>query len=87
MPHSARSEESSPAYWFVTSTVPVGYWLSDKEVKVKVIRRMCAGWRVRSRVGLVLTAGCAGAGSLGASDNEVTVALVSNSQMTDAQEL
>lgn len=37
--------------------------------------------------GLTLTAGCAGAGSLGASDNEVTIALVSNSQMTDAQKL
>ncbi|MBO0680356.1 sugar ABC transporter substrate-binding protein [Mycolicibacterium sp. S2-37] len=37
--------------------------------------------------GLTFTAGCAGAGSLGASDNEVTIALVSNSQMTDAQEL
>ena len=37
--------------------------------------------------GLVLTAGCAGAGSLGASDNEVTIALVSNSQMADAQKL
>jgi sorbitol/mannitol transport system substrate-binding protein len=37
--------------------------------------------------GLVLTAGCAGAGSLGASENEVTIALVSNSQMTDAQKL
>jgi len=37
--------------------------------------------------GLVLTAGCAGAGSFGASDNEVTIALGSNSQMTDAQEL
>ena len=37
--------------------------------------------------GLVLTAGCAGAGSLGASKNEVTIALVSNSQMTDAQKL
>ncbi len=37
--------------------------------------------------GLVLTSGCAGAGSLGASDNEVTIALVSNSQMTDAQKL
>ena len=36
---------------------------------------------------LVLTAGCAGAGSLGASENEVTIALVSNSQMTDAQKL
>jgi sorbitol/mannitol transport system substrate-binding protein len=37
--------------------------------------------------GLVLTAGCAGAGSLGGSANEVTVALVSNAQMTDAQKL
>ncbi|WP_163896407.1 ABC transporter substrate-binding protein [Mycolicibacterium hippocampi] len=36
---------------------------------------------------LTFTAGCSGAGSLGASDNEVTIALVSNSQMTDAQEL
>lgn len=38
-------------------------------------------------VGLTFTAGCAGAGSLGASDDQVTIALVSNSQMTDAQEL
>ncbi|HEY6577323.1 MAG TPA: sugar ABC transporter substrate-binding protein [Mycobacterium sp.] len=37
--------------------------------------------------GLTLTAGCAGAGSLGSSENEVTIALVSNSQMTDAQKL
>jgi sorbitol/mannitol transport system substrate-binding protein len=37
--------------------------------------------------GLVLTAGCAGAGSMGASDKTVTIALVSNSQMTDAQKL
>ncbi len=37
--------------------------------------------------GLLLTAGCSGAGSLGASANEVTIALVSNSQMTDAQKL
>ena len=37
--------------------------------------------------GLALTAGCAGAGSLGASGNEVTIAMVSNSQMTDAREL
>jgi sorbitol/mannitol transport system substrate-binding protein len=37
--------------------------------------------------GLLLTSGCAGAGSLGASANEVTIALVSNSQMTDAQKL
>ncbi len=38
-------------------------------------------------LGLTLAAGCSGAGSLGASDNEVTIALVSNSQMTDAQKL
>src|SRR6476619_5939722 len=37
--------------------------------------------------GLVVTSGCAGAGSLGASANEVTIALVSNSQMADAQKL
>jgi sorbitol/mannitol transport system substrate-binding protein len=37
--------------------------------------------------GLTLTAGCAGAGSLGGSANEVTIALVSNSQMADAQKL
>ncbi|OBF27836.1 sugar ABC transporter substrate-binding protein [Mycobacterium sp. ACS1612] len=37
--------------------------------------------------GLVLTSGCAGAGSFGASADEVTIALVSNSQMTDAQKL
>ncbi|MGE2729750.1 ABC transporter substrate-binding protein [Mycolicibacterium vaccae] len=36
---------------------------------------------------LTFTAGCAGAGSLGSSDNQVTIALVSNSQMTDAQQL
>jgi sorbitol/mannitol transport system substrate-binding protein len=37
--------------------------------------------------GLVLTAGCAGAGSIGASDKTVTIAMVSNSQMTDARQL
>jgi sorbitol/mannitol transport system substrate-binding protein len=35
---------------------------------------------------LVLT-GCAGAGSIGASDKTVTIAMVSNSQMTDARKL
>lgn len=40
-----------------------------------------------SAVALTFVAGCSGAGSLGASDNEVTIALVSNSQMTDAQKL
>lgn len=38
-------------------------------------------------VGVAFTSGCSGAGSLGASDNVVTIALVSNSQMTDAQKL
>jgi sorbitol/mannitol transport system substrate-binding protein len=38
-------------------------------------------------VGLVLTAGCAGAGTFGATENTVTIAMVSNSQMTDAREL
>ncbi|WP_286149341.1 sugar ABC transporter substrate-binding protein [Mycobacterium sp. IS-1496] len=37
--------------------------------------------------GLVLTSGCAGAGTLGATDQTVTIAMVSNSQMTDAREL
>ena len=37
--------------------------------------------------GLVMTAGCAGAGTLGATDQTVTIAMVSNSQMTDAREL
>ena len=51
---------------------------------VKALKRWAACAAV---AGLTLTAGCAGAGSLGASDNEVTIALVSNSQMTDAQKL
>ena len=37
--------------------------------------------------GLTLTAGCAGAGTLGATENTVTIAMVSNSQMTDARQL
>ncbi len=56
-------------------------------MKVKaqtMVRRLAGGL---AAAGLVFTSGCAGAGSLGASDNEVTIALVSNSQMTDAQEL
>ncbi|WP_374198717.1 ABC transporter substrate-binding protein [Mycobacterium sp. MYCO198283] len=36
---------------------------------------------------LASTAGCAGAGTLGATDQTVTIAMVSNSQMTDAREL
>jgi len=50
----------------------------------RTLHRLALG---AAATGLVLTAGCAGAGSLGASDNEVTIALVSNSQMTDAQKL
>lgn len=49
-----------------------------------VLRRLAGGL---AAAGLLVTSGCAGAGSLGASDNEVTIALVSNSQMTDAQQL
>jgi sorbitol/mannitol transport system substrate-binding protein len=49
-----------------------------------VVRRLAGGL---AAAGLVFTSGCAGAGSLGASDDEVTIALVSNSQMTDAQQL
>lgn len=51
---------------------------------MRVLRKLSA---CVAAVGLTLTAGCAGAGSLGASDNEVTIALVSNAQMTDAQKL
>jgi sorbitol/mannitol transport system substrate-binding protein len=55
---------------------------------VKVFRRALHRFALcGAACGLVLTSGCAGAGSLGASDNEVTIALVSNSQMTDAQKL
>jgi sorbitol/mannitol transport system substrate-binding protein len=54
------------------------------ELKVKALKRLGA---CVAAVGMVVTSGCAGAGSLGASDNEVTIALVSNSQMTDAQKL
>ena len=54
------------------------------EVIVKVLKRLAA---LAAVAGLTLTAGCAGAGSLGASENQVTIALVSNSQMTDAQKL
>ena len=47
---------------------------------------------IRAAVALALTAcltlaGCAGAGSFGSSGNTVTIAMVSNSQMTDAREL
>ena len=57
------------------------------EVKVKLQRalhRLAAGV---AAAGLTLTAGCAGAGTLGATENTVTIAMVSNSQMTDAREL
>lgn len=54
-------------------------------VKVQTIARRLAGGLAAA--GLVFTSGCSGAGSLGSSDNEVTIALVSNSQMTDAQQL
>jgi polyol transport system substrate-binding protein len=50
----------------------------------RVLRKLAVS---TTAVGLLLTAGCAGAGSLGASANEVTIALVSNAQMTDAQKL
>lgn len=44
-------------------------------------------WVCVVAVGLAFTAGCAGAGSLGSSENTVTIAMVSNSQMTDARKL
>ena len=47
---------------------------------------------VRTMIAMLATscmtlAGCAGAGSFGSSGNTVTIAMVSNSQMTDAREL
>ncbi|OBB61855.1 sugar ABC transporter substrate-binding protein [Mycobacterium sp. 852013-51886_SCH5428379] len=50
----------------------------------RVLHRLAA---CTAAAALAFTAGCSGAGSLGASDNQVTIALVSNSQMTDAQQL
>ena len=54
------------------------------EVFVKALRRLTA---CVAAAGLTLTAGCAGAGTLGATENTVTIAMVSNSQMTDARAL
>jgi sorbitol/mannitol transport system substrate-binding protein len=51
---------------------------------MRVLNRLAA---CAATAGLVLTAGCAGAGTLGATGNTVTIAMVSNSQMTDAREL
>ena len=50
---------------------------------MKAIRKLSG---CLAAVGLTLT-GCAGAGSLGATENTVTIAMVSNSQMTDARQL
>ena len=57
---------------------------SEVKVKLQGLRRLTAGV---AAAGLTLTAGCAGAGTLGATENTVTIAMVSNSQMTDAREL
>ena len=54
------------------------------EVKVRALQRLGA---CVAAAGLVLTAGCAGAGTFGASEKTVTIAMVSNSQMTDARSL
>ena len=55
---------------------------------VKTLRRAVHRLAVcAAATGLVFTAGCAGAGSFGASGDEVTIAMVSNAQMTDAQKL
>lgn len=51
---------------------------------MKRLRRLAA---CIAAAGLTATAGCAGAGTLGATDQTVTIAMVSNSQMTDAREL
>ncbi len=57
------------------------------EVKVKVQRALHRLTACVAAAGLTLTAGCAGAGTLGATENTVTIAMVSNSQMTDARAL
>jgi sorbitol/mannitol transport system substrate-binding protein len=57
------------------------------EVKVKVQRALHRLTTCVAAAGLTLTAGCAGAGTLGATENTVTIAMVSNSQMTDARAL
>ncbi|MGV0642099.1 ABC transporter substrate-binding protein [Mycolicibacterium sp. XJ879] len=51
---------------------------------VRALRRWAA---CAAAAGLTLTAGCAGAGTLGATDRTVTIAMISNSQMTDARSL
>ncbi|MGV0745164.1 ABC transporter substrate-binding protein [Mycolicibacterium sp. XJ870] len=51
---------------------------------MKRLRRLAA---CVAAAGLLTTAGCAGAGTLGATDQTVTIAMVSNSQMTDARSL
>ncbi len=56
-------------------------------MKVKARRALHRLTASVAAAGLVLTAGCAGAGTLGATENTVTIAMVSNSQMTDAREL
>ena len=55
-------------------------------MRLVVRHRLKALVAVAAALCLVLS-GCAGAGSLGASGDVVTIAMVSNSQMTDAQEL
>ena len=75
----------------MTSIVPVGFSARQAvkgEVKVKSLRRALHKLAAcLAAAGLVLTAGCAGAGSLGGIGERVTIAMVSNSQMTDAQKL
>lgn len=53
-------------------------------MRPKMIERFAAA---AAALTVVLASGCSGAGSLGASDNQVTIAMVSNSQMTDARDL
>jgi sorbitol/mannitol transport system substrate-binding protein len=61
----------------------VGQPQGGAEVRRTPIRAVLAAV---AAVCLTLT-GCAGAGTLGSSGNTVTIALVSNSQMSDAQRL
>ena len=56
-------------------------------VKVKSQRRALQKLMVCVAAACLVLSGCAGAGAMGGSGNTVTIAMVSNSQMTDARKL
>jgi sorbitol/mannitol transport system substrate-binding protein len=58
---------------------------NEVKVKARSILRRLAG--CTAATGLVFTAGCAGAGSFASGGDTVSIAMVSNSQMTDAVSL